>query len=220
MIKVILIIIFTLFIFTIKGQSIDKIYYLLGTQDDYLGRERFDNKYDIVISLHESQFAEIERIEEVTGLKFEKLEKQDNCSNCHEFFNLKSENDVKIINSFYKFRKFDYLNYFPLRGTLKCRKLLKADENEKLSFIAGLFLFCGEMESNYYRISLANSPERFKCVEKVIIKLGSTIISKKKYHNIPNVYILDFTPSERLKKIIDYEIERKKTLANKIPGSQ
>lgn len=201
------------------GQKLNKTYYLLGTLSDYMGRNYQKNnpsQWCYIMTLHESRMREIKRIEEVTGLKFKKGEKKDNCSNCHEFYKLNSYFNARRINRFYKFKKgmgkglsgFEFYS-----GELICKKLNKASETKQLSFLAGLFLTCGTKEGDVYKINLANSPWRFECVKQLLKILGAEITSEEMTKNtIPIAYYITFKPTEKLKAVIETEIKARDSL--------
>ena len=198
--------------------QLDKTYYLLGTLDDYAGRCLCiinPSDWDYIMSLHQRDSIKINRIEEVTMLKFTKGEKRDNCRNCHEFYHLCSLNIAKEINSFYVFKKrcecedATRNTGISYRGELKCSKILKASKEQQYSFMAGLFLTQGKKIDDVYKICLPSSPWRFECTIKLLkvlkSKIVSTLITKG---TTPTGFIIEFIPSEELKLILDNEIER------------
>jgi len=219
-------IIFFLFsVSLVHGQiqnTLDKMYYLLGTLEDYMGRElykRNPDKRNYIMSLHQDDSGQIKRIEEVTTLKFLKRERRGDCINCYEFAELLSHNSAKTINSFYVFEKqsgyTDEKGYTLYRGELICNKILNASKEMQYSFIAGLFLTHGEKIDDVYEIILANSPRRFECAIKVLEVLNSKIISTIRTEGtVPTGYIIEFEPSEELKPILDNEIEKRNIYTN------
>ncbi len=219
--KVLAIAILTFLLPSSQEQKIDKTFYLLGTLSDYMGlgfsKDNPSNE-DFIMSLHQAQWGEIKRIEEVTGTSFERRQ-QDNCSNCHEFYSLKSLSIANNINSFYFFDKSDYEAFdgegYPLwTKKLRCELLLNASEAEQLSFLAGQFLTCGSKESGKYKISLANSLHRFHCIKKLLELLNSKIVHEEiTVGSIPTGYYLTFDPSDKLQTMIEYEISRRNALA-------
>ena len=220
--KIIILILISCSFLQTNGQNIDKTYYLLGTLKDYCGRQYPKNnptQWNYVIILHQSKFGEIKRIEEVTKKKFKKHRKKKGCSNCQEFYELKSYGRARKLNSFYEFEKKkgwkDQMGFTFYTGTLICDKLLNSSENQQLSFIAGLFLTSGEKKSDNYSISLFNSSDRFECAKQILLNLGAKIENEEIDNNIPNGYYLEFIPSEKIRKIIENEILRRNTLANK-----
>jgi len=223
----IIIFIFLFSVFFAHGQiqnNLDKIYYLLGTLDDYAGRCLCiinPNDWDKIMYLHQRDSAIIKRIEEISMLKFTKGKKRENCRNCHEFYYLLSSSAAKEINSFYVFKKqwgCEDANRnagISYRGELKCGKILKASNEQQYSFMAGLFLTQGKKIDDVYKICLSSSPWRYKCTIKLLqalkSKILSTLITKG---TVPTGFIIEFKPSEELKQILDNEIERREFFAN------
>ncbi len=217
--KIIILILISCSLLQTNGQSIDKTYYLLGTLEDYSGRYYPKNnpaQWNYVIILHQNRLGEIKRIEEVTKKNFKKHKKKKDCSNCQEFYELKSYKLARKLNSFYKFKREngwkDQMGFTFYKGTLICDKLLNSSESQQLSFIAGLFLTSGEKISEKYKISLYNSPNRFECAKQILLNLGAKIENEKNNNNIPNNYHLEFIPSEKIRKIIENEIVKRNTL--------
>ena len=223
--KRILILIIIFPIYLVYGQEpikLNKKYFLLGTLHDYMGRHYPKNnptKWNYVMNLHQSKIGEIKRIEEVTGKKFKKRKEKENITNNHEFYDLKSTCVAWRLNSFYDFEKNkgmkDMMGFTFYTGKLKCDKINKSNNSEKLSFIAGLFLTAGEKEGDTCKLSLYNSHWRFECAKRILIELGSEIINTEIVKGLPPTsYFIEFKPSEELKAILENEIDRKYTLAN------
>jgi hypothetical protein len=192
----------------IKGQQIDRDFFLIGTLDDYIGRA--DNRshpkqWGQVIIIHQNFIGQIKRIEEVASKKFKKLKSRVDCRNCHEFFYLKSIRLSRKINSYYTFDKKVSSLY---RGTLNCQKIATATKIQKLSFVSGLFLTTGE-KSGQYRISIYNSRERFECLKKILKDLNTDILDEKITEGIPWSYVIDFAPDLTLKKYLEVELSKK-----------
>ncbi len=194
------------------GQKIDRTYFLLGTLHDYMGRHYPKNnpcQWGYIMTLHENNIAEIRRIEEVTGVKFKRRKKQEDGSNSHEFFDLKSFFRARKINSFYDFSKNkgmkDMTGFTFYTGQLKCERLLKASENKQLSFLAGQFLTSGTISEEKYKLSLYNSSERFECLIKLLQNLNSVIITQEVVEGIPYAFFIEFIPTEEVKVILDKE---------------
>jgi hypothetical protein len=168
------------------GQKLNKTYFLLGTLHDYIGRKYNKNnptQWSYIMTLHEKRMGQIKRIEEVTGNKFKRRNKRDDCPTCHEFYDLNSYFKARRINCFYKFKntleKDDWgFNFYS--GQLICKKLNRASESKQLSFLAGLFLTCGAKEGDVYKIRLYNSSWRFECTLQLLKILGAEIIKEEK----------------------------------------
>lgn len=206
----------------VNGQEINPTYFLLGTLHDYMEREypiKNPAEAGYIMTLHQEKIGEIRRIEEIIDENFERRE-QDNCTNCHEFFELKSKSLEEKINSFYSFKRnkemTDELDFEYYTGKLKCRKILNASKLELKSFIAGQFLTSGDKVGDNYRIILCNSPTRYKCLKKVLKALDCNIIrAEVRDGGVPWVYVLEFRATSDVTKIIENEMELRNTLANK-----
>ena len=170
------------------------------------------------MTLHQDRIGEIKRIEEVTGAKFKQRRKQKDCSNCQEFYELKSFFRAKKINSFYDFNKNkgmrDLFGFTFYTGQLNCERILKATTDQKISFLAGQFLTAGEKNAQAYKLALYNSPNRFECLLKVLQNLKCEVIRKEEVEGIPVGYFIEFKPTDKIKKILDNEILKEHTLAN------
>lgn len=204
-----------------QSQKLDKKYYLLGTLDDYLGRQKSKlnpTRWSYIMTLYNERLGEIKRIEKVTHKKFSKRKARKDCSNCQDLYDLKSTILACRINKFYSFKKDDhYRDNFGLRmftGNLICDKILKANEKQQLSFIAGVFLTNGEKEGELYKIALYNSSARFECIKKILIKLGAEITKDEIVRNIPVGFFIVFKPTDKLKAIIETEIKEEYLYSN------
>lgn len=91
------------------AQQYNKTFFLLGTMHDYMGKTYLKNhptKSGGLLTVHQSAIGEMKRIEKVIGEKFQRIIKTDDCSNCHEFYELNSKKMAKQINSFNSFEKW------------------------------------------------------------------------------------------------------------------
>lgn len=195
------------------AQKFDKTFYLLGTLEDYGGRRVQSMQWGFISSLHQSRMGEIKRIKEITNVKSTRRTKKKNCKNCHEFYNLHSFFRARKINKFYDFEKDKFTKGYV--GTLNCDKVSDAKRNNQISFVAGLFLMAGEKKDDVYKISLYNSPEKYDCIYYIFLKkLDCEILSAIEKEGLPYGYFIEFKPTEELKKILDNEIEKKKTFTS------
>jgi hypothetical protein len=220
--KIMLFILLSFTVLSTQGQEINKFYFLLGSLDDYMGRDypKYDPRYlNYIMDLSEHRLNEIKRIEEITNRKFKKAHYK---NDSFDIYVLKSFRLVCKINSFYHFSKkkgqIDDWGFHFYKGEIKCDKILSAPEIKQLSFLAGLFLTHGSIENGIYIIRLANSPFRFYCAKELLVKMGSEIIMENVgYDRIPRGYKLEFKPSDKVMKAIDIELLKKYTLAKKLP---
>lgn len=204
------------------GQELDKTFYLLGSLEDYMGRTYPKNnpkQWSYINTLQQDRIGEIKRIEEVTGVKVKKKNKEKGCDNCQELYVLKSFSRAKKINSFYDFNKNrigrDLLGFAFYTGQLKCDKILNATRAQQISFLAGQFLTAGEKTENAYQLTLYNAPIRYECLIQLLRKLDCKITLEEQVQRIPVGYYITFVPNDEIKKVLDKELLIKKSFADK-----
>ncbi len=194
----------------------NRTFYLLGAQQDYMGRcyeKKNPFKSGYLLTIHESHIGEIKRVEEVSDLKFKRLSKKKKSRNRHEFLKLTSLRTARQINHFYEFSKpYEEQNWlFALYcGELQCDKVLEASKENQLSFMAGVAISSCYVRENSYWISLPNSRKRFECLKHLLVEMDAKIISEvTDAETIPHQYDIEFIPNGILKAIIDYELSLK-----------
>ena len=184
----------------------------MGTLDDYMGRtyEMKNPDYQgFILQLHKDDSLMIRRIEYIVDEKFVRNKKDYACSNCHDFSTLKSRNLEKNINKFYSFKKINNSkngNFHNHNGKLKCEKILSKNENDRLSYFAGVSLVSGKIEDKKFIFSESNSKNKIDCTEKVILSLGGKIL--KTYNNSPRTpvtFSIEFLPTDKMKEIFYLE---------------
>lgn len=201
------------------GQDLDKTFYLLGSLEDYCGRNYPKNnplQWGYITTLHQGRIGEIKRIQEITGAKFTKPVKIKTRGKAHAFYNLKSLSWAKKINSFYDFTKNkkirDRFGFPHYNGQLRCDEILNATRNQQLSFLAGQFLTAGEKTEKEYNFTLYNSPDRYNCLIKLLKKLECEVIREEMVFGYPVDYFIDFIPTNEIQKILDNEILKKEEI--------
>ncbi|MDT0686951.1 hypothetical protein [Autumnicola psychrophila] len=74
---------------------------------------------------------------------------------------------------------------------------------QKISFITGVYIRFGELKDFNYSIKTYNSGGKAKLFAKLLEELGSTNVQYKFVKNIPINHIVNFTPSDELKKYFE-----------------
>jgi len=216
------------------SQDYNLTFYSVGFISDYMGRriEKGDSelKNSVDNFFHQSNLYDLVRLDTLLKLnnlkkefipyQIKKREGSNNCSNCHEFFDLNSKLLCQRINRFYNFKK-DKLNsdekiqrYI---GKLKVRKILFSKKNNLISFMAGAFYTYGDKDSIGYYYRFGNSVEKQKVVRRLLERFDCKII--KEFDNqeegsliAPLINTIYFIPTTDLKIRFDYEIKIKKEL--------
>lgn len=211
-----------------KGQSIklkvDYDCFLLGTLDDYMGREKYkkiDDRVDLYSQSHKSLVFFLDSIFQDKYPDLTLNEKEGR-------LDLQSKLLAQKVNDFYFFKPSSRRSYNGEvdLGTLNLDSLTKTDDFytkyfdsvyvghikndvfkkdfERLSFIAGAYIrFGGEKDSLCF-ISIPNSVSKVKVLTEQLKELKCTNVNymvKKDY--IPVGHTVYFTPSDELKKYIE-----------------
>lgn len=194
-------IIFILFIITssnVFSQEIklDKKYFLLGTLDDYIGRNQISNNKELIESygLHEKPLVD------VIHILFKEKELSLNSIKKRYFFKGKSLNDS--INSFYTFDSFQLTH--PKKDTIykgKLRTDIFKTREEKISFLLGCLARYSrnvgiELKEKEFCIQYSNSRNKFEITSYIIEELGFSINKTETLNNIPRQNIIYFTVND------------------------
>jgi len=203
---------------------VSKEYYWLGfslmTEKEIGGDSRLF-KRPLLIVVEEKDSVEMRYLSALSKTKFKRNKLKDDCSNCHLWFTSKNVNKKWKMENYYGFvkTKFDTLNqlqwYKPLFDS---ELLLGAEECEKLSFIAGVFLRTGRVDSaNVLSLTIDESPIKAACIAKLIESLGCTDINVENQSNVVVQEIIlkhrtniSFLPSTKVALFIKNEIVIKK----------
>ena len=194
-----------------KTQEIDKTYYLLGAVDEYMGRSyemKNPNWKGFLLKIHDDDSLQIKRIEAITEVKPKKI----NIEFYNEWNFFFSEEVEKNINSYFNFKKNKFKQkdgFYFYTGKLNVEKVLKASENQYLSYLLGVFLLNGSINENdegLYDISIANAPNKFQVLKKILPKLNAYFVKEEIWHKTPVTFHIKFTPNEELKNLLDKEL--------------
>lgn len=154
-----------------KTQEIDKTYYLLGAVDEYMGRSyemKKPNWKGFLLKIHDDDSLQIKRIETITEVKPKKI----NIEFYNEWNFFFSEEVEKNINSYFNFKKNKFKQkdgFYFYTGKLNVEKVLKASENQYLSYLLGVFLLHGKInkaDDGLYEIYISNASYKFQVLKK------------------------------------------------------
>jgi hypothetical protein len=194
-----------------KTQEIDKTYYLLGAVDEYMGRSyemKNPNWKGFLLKIHDNDSLQIKRIETITEIKPKKI----NIEFYNEWNFFFSEELEKNINSYFNFKKNKFKqenNYYLNTGKLNVEKVLKASENQYLSYLLGVFLLHGKInkaDDGLYEISISNASYKFQVLKKIIPKLNAYFAKEEIWYKTPVTFHIKFMPNEELKNLLDKEL--------------
>ncbi|WP_395053736.1 hypothetical protein [Flavobacterium sp.] len=195
-------------------EKIDINYFTLGLVNDYLGRnlvlDEKDNPItiDYIYKREKSVIHFLDSLIKIENSSKNIIEKIDfiffkdtitlNCSNCEEFYIVKSKNIATKINSFYYIKPVDIqeienpkaeeVNYFSYIDLIKMK-----NKNQQKSFLYGAFLRYGSFKNGMYTLELANSVSKFYILKKILKKIDCKILSFKENAGIPSNQIISFT---------------------------
>lgn len=223
--KTIFIIPFFLFALMCNGQSneikIDYDYFILGTLNDYMGREKYEKIINRVDEYWENDKSLIYFLDSVSRNKYQDLIITTNKQSGR--LELKSKLLVQKMNDFFTFKPsgrgayngeadFNKLNFDSLTKTPNFYKThfdavysgeiksgIFQNDTQKFSFIAGAFERFGEKEDSLYYISAANSDSKVRVVTQLLKDLKCSNVDYVISDYIPRGHKVFFTPTEELK---------------------
>lgn len=212
----------------IKCQNINPKYYVFAFTDNNncrIGWNSSPSNLVLDISIHKDSIGKLKRIEEVTKFKFRKKAIKEDPNSNYRRFKIKYHNKADWrMEEFYSFSKLEYDTLTNIQwwlGEFKYESIMNKSKNDKESFLAGLFLAYGKIQSDTFCIKIKNDSIKFDVFRKLINEFHSYIIEEKvelkirdNGGSLNDYFYMKFMPSAELKKILEYEIKRKKTLAN------
>ena len=212
-----------------KGQSsevqVNYDYFLFGTLNDYMGREKYkeivnrvdeyyQNDKSLVLFLDSFFRDKYQDLRLITNRKTGLLEIESKelaqKMNDYYFFNPSGrgaycgEADLEILNldSLTKTEDF-YTTHLDTIYTGCIKSDIFKNDSERLSFITGAYIRFGGKNDSVYFISIANSVSKVKEATEQLKELKCSNISyivKKGY--VPTLHAVYFTPTEELKKYL------------------
>ncbi|WP_442845273.1 hypothetical protein [Leeuwenhoekiella sp. H156] len=209
-----------------KDAVLDKDAFLVGTLDDYMGREKFQNKEDLVdyFALSEKQLGlTIDSIFKTTYADLE-FSSSDLGNTDQTHYGLYSKELTERINTFYDFEASGRMEYtgeqsmselnldslandqeflaknFDTIYTGKLKPEAFKTHTQKLSFITGAYFRYGSQNDSQYQIRVSNSVSKAKLLNEFLLELGCDQVEYEIQDNIPNPHTLSFVPTEELKQ--------------------
>ena len=171
------------------------------------------------IWIEEKDSLEMDYLTDISSLKFKRNKYIEDCSNCHLSFTSKNVNKNWVMGKYFEYTR---TTHYSLTQTqwyqphFKSEFILMATEIEKLSFIAGLFLRSGKIDSLGLNLTIDESPEKAICIFKLLELLGCNDVIIDIQNNVLNDgfilnqrAIISFKPNEEIKNFLKREIEIK-----------
>ncbi len=239
--KTIFIIPFFLFALMCNGQSneieIDYDYFILGTLNDYMGREKYEKIINRVDEYWENDKSLIYFLDSVSRNKYQDLTITTNKQSGR--LELQSKLLAQKINDFFTFKpsgrgayngeadfnklNFDsitktpnfYTTHFDTIYSGEINESIFKNKTQKSSFIAGAFERFGGKKDSLYYISVANSASKVRVATELLKELKCTnveYVMKKKL--IPVGHTVYFNPTEELKNYFKNTNKMLRTYAN------
>lgn len=240
--RIILLPLLFVFVHFSNGQSkkikVDNDFFVLGTLDDYMGRETYKHITNRIESYYQNDKSLVVYICSVFKKQYPDLIFKTNSKN-NDRLDLLSKSLARKINNFYDFQfmggakyigkediktlrmdtvmknKSLFYTYFDSTyiGTLK--KDIFKNDIERLSFMAGAYQRFGGIKDSVYSITMYNSSRKVDVIAKQLKELKCTNVSyvKNTEIHIPNKDAVYFTPTNELKKYFE-AINQKVARAN------
>lgn len=222
-------ILFILSITTVQSQELDKLYYILGYEDDLsipLDYERDLKSRKMAFWINESFMGKLYRFSEVTGFKFKKIKPEKGWVNLYQMY------EFIGIPSFYKYGNFydikhvrDTTYYYGVGevevekqyGFFKPSVLENVTELQMKSFLAGAYLEAGSIKGDTIKFEFHRAQnQKLKLIESFINTIEKpkflSIIHRQDEGDICCGPTLLLVPNKVLLDIFLYEEERKNAL--------
>lgn len=190
--------------------KIDNMYLLIGTLNDYMGRQitKTDNIVESYLGMEKHLVGFLDSIlkqdyPDLTINDHPEIEKY------HPQLELVSPLLRKKVDEFYNYK---YNNSYRISGDSIFQGILKQEmlvtESHKLSFLVGVYLRFGVKHDSTYSIHISNSLCKSEICRDILSSLGCTSVEYFVYKDrIPNGNEVSFVPTETLRKLIDeYEV--------------
>ncbi len=191
----------TAFGFAQQKNDMNPNFYLLGTLSDYMGRNQFSFKKDVI-----ETYSEFEKplVTQLAQLFKENMLLVDtiNSKVSRKKYDIVNKDINTSINSFYDFENYSLTH--PKKDTIFKGKLKGAifkNDSEKISFLLGcLSRFSSgavQLNEKEFCLQFANSSAKFILSQKIIAELGFTINKIETLQNIPRINRIYFSVDEK-----------------------
>ena len=220
-----------LFVFFCNGQSsetkIDFDYFLLGTLNDYMGRENhkaianrvdvYDTNNNSLVSLIDSIYRDEnpDMILVANKMNRQELRSESLAQKMNDFFIFKpsgrrvysGEEDIETLklnfDSLTKTPDF-YATHFDTLYIGHIKDDIFKNDSEKYSFLTGAFIKYGGKNDSTYFISMPNSVSKIKVATELLKELNCTDVEYTIYRDfIPVGHKVFFKPTDELKKYFE-----------------
>lgn len=196
--------------FAQKLSKAEREYYILGTLDDYMGREIDPGDQNLLDRYDATQGPLVTNVDSILKIDYPtsdyKVEKYTDKEGNPSGFKISSLILSRRFNEYYEFKPtgsstadIDPLlnNQREMTGILK--QNIFSNNNEKLAFLAGVYVRYGFASDTAYEISIGNGPYKASVCYKILKDMDcspSYIILKD---HVPVPHILYFHPTLRVK---------------------
>ena len=185
--------------FAQRKSEIDSKYFLLGTLSDYIGRNQFSEKKDVIESYAAHEKPLVDKLDDLFSNDSLIIEKIDSDNFRTTRYNLISKSINSSVNSLYNF-KFSSLTY-PKKDSIfngKLKDSILKNDSEKVSFLLGCLSrfsvnYDMKLKRKEFCLQFANSISKFNLAQKTISELGFTISKVETLKNIQRINRVYFT---------------------------
>ncbi len=192
-------------------------HFLLGTLEDYSGRNKSSGFEDLVDHYYKYEdplmdYLRKTYIKQYPDFSVDTIKRKIFCKDL-----------AKKMNAFYDYDfngKYTLTDDFQRKdsvfnGTLKPN--LFQNDLEKISFIVGIYARYGEYNNSKYCIRLYNSKSKAKECSEILKQLGCDNIELKIENKIPLNQIISFSPKTNLNKYLEHYMFLRKEIVNEHP---
>lgn len=184
--------------FAQENYTIDSKYFLLGTLNDYMGRNQFSDKKEIIESFSAHEKTLVDKLATFFSKDSVIVEKIDSNNYKSVRYNLISKNLNSSINSYYDY-KFSSLTY-PKKDSLfrgKLKDSIFSKNSEKVSFLLGCLARYSTvlvtLNKKEFCLQFANSSSKYNMCQKIITELGFKTSKIETLPNIPRINRIYFS---------------------------
>ena len=187
--------------FAQQKTDVNPNFYLLGTLSDYMGRNQFSFKKDVI-----ETYSEFEKplVIQLTKMFKENVLLVDTIKSkvSQKKYDIVNKDINTSINSFYDFENYSLTH--PKKDTIfkgKLKSTIFKNDSEKISFLLGcLSRFSSgtvTLTEKEFCLQFANSSSKFLLSQKIIAELGFTINKIETLPNIPRINRIYFSVDEK-----------------------
>lgn len=213
--------------FAQKLSKTEREYYILGTLDDYMGRQIDPRDENLLDRYDATQGPLVTNVDSILKIDYPasdyRVEKYTDKAGNPLSFKIFSKVLTEKVNGYYEFKPsgsstvdIDPLlnNQRVMTGVLK--QNIFSNNNEKLAFLAGVYVRYGFANDTAYHISIGNGPYKASVCYKILKDMNCkpSYIVMKNY--IPVGYHLYFHPTAQVKSYLEQFMPLRKKLYNNL----